>query len=420
VETILVQRSCGLDVHQETVVACLLLQEPGKNRPRKVVQTFGTFRQELLDLRQWLLDHGVTDVGMESTGVYWMPVYAVLEEEPSLTLIVGNAQHIKNVPARKTDVSDAQWIATLVRLGLIKPSFVPPKPLRELRKLLRARRTLVQCQADERNRVLKLLEMAHLKLDQVATDVFGASGMAMLKAIAAGETDVVKLANMAKGRLRQQIPALRLALDGRMSSVDLLLLRMHLVRLAHSDVQIRQVDEELDRRMEPYREPLTRLQQIPCVGLITAMTMVAEMGVDMAIFPTAGHLAAWAGVCPGNHQSGGKRRNAPARKGNPYLRAALVEAAQSARRLKRGYLRDKFFRLQSRRGAPKAKMAIAHKIVVAAWHMLKDGSNYKDLGEAYIDRLDERHVVSNLLKRLEQLGYAVQATKRPEPCASAA
>lgn len=419
-ETILVQRSCGLDVHQETVVACLLLQEPGKNRPGKRVQTFGTFRKDLLALRAWLVEHGVTHVGMESTGVYWVPVYAVLEEEPSLTLIVGNAQHIQNVPGRKTDVGDAQWLATLVRLGLIRPSFVPSKPLRELRKLLRARRTLVQCDADERNRVLKLLETACLKLDQVASDVFGASGLAMLRALAAGETDGVKLAELAKGRLRKQIPALRLALEGRLQEVDRLLLRMHLNRMDQTQAQIQQLDAELEQRMQPYREPLLRLQQIPCVGLITAMTMVAEMGVDMAVFPTAAHLAAWAGVCPGNRQSGGKKHRAPARKGNPYLRAAVVEAAQSAQRLKGGYLRDKFFRLRSRCGKGKAKFAIAHKILVAAWHMLKDGTDYRDLGAAHLDRLDERHVVSHLLKRLDQLGYEVQARKRVQPPAAAA
>jgi transposase len=417
-DTILVERSCGLDVHPETVVACVLVPQAGK-RPKRLVQTFGTFSADLRQLRQWLVEQGVTHVGMESTGIYWMPVYAELEQEPKLTLIVGNAQHIKNVPGRKTDVSDAQWLATLVRLGLIKPSFVPPAPLRELRKLLRTRRTFVQCQADERNRMLKVLEMGNVKLDSVVSDVFGVSGMAMLRQLAQGQNDVQKLAELSRGRLRSKIPQLQRALEGRLSVADRLVLRLHLTRLEQTEAQLAQLDAEIEQRMEPYRDVSKRLQQIPGVGPITALTMVAEMGVDMTVFPTAGHLAAWAGVCPGNHQSGGKRRQASTRKGNPYLCTALVEAAQSARNLKRGYFRDKFYRLRARRGDKRAAMAIAHKIVVCAWHMLKGGVDYKDLGDAYLDRFDERRVVAQLLKRLDTLGYQVQATKRTVASAAA-
>jgi transposase len=417
-ETILVERSCGLDVHPESVVACLLLPQAGK-RPKRLVQTFGTFCDDLRKLRQWLCEHGVTHVGMESTGIYWMPVYAELEQEPSLTLIVGNAQHIKNVPGRKTDVSDAQWLATLVRMGLIKPSFVPPAPLRELRKLLRARRTLVQCQADERNRMLKVLQMGNVKLGSVLSDVFGVSGMRMLRQLADGRSDPKELSELSRGRARSKIPQLQRALQGQLSPADRLVLRLHLARLEQTDQQLLQLDAELEHRMAPYRDSCQRLQQIPGVGVITAMTMVAEMGVDMRVFPTAGHLAAWAGVSPGNHQSGGKRRQARTRKGNPYLCTALVEAAQSARNLKRGYFRDKFYRLRARRGEGRAAMAIAHKIVVCAWHLLKEGVDYRDLGDAYLDRFDERRVVAQLLKRLDTLGYQVQATKRTAAPAAA-
>jgi transposase len=407
---VLIERCCGIDVHKAAVVACVVIADGGK-KPRKEIRRFSTFTKDLVTLREWLVASGVTHVGMESTGSYWKPIFVVLEEEGSLQLIVGNAQHMKNVPGRKTDVGDAEWIATLVRLGLVRKSFVPPPDLRDLRDLLRYRRSTVQSRSAERNRLQKLLETANIKLGSVASDVFGHSGMAMLRALVDGETDPARLAELAQGLLRKKLGDLRLALDGRVREHHRFILRMHLERLDELDTHIEKLEAEIDGRLEPYRDEVERLCEIPGVKHKVAATIVAEIGVRMETFPTVGHLVAWAGLCPGNNESAGKSLSGTIRKGNLPLKTILVDAAHAARNQRGSYLRDKYYRLKARRGNKRAIIALAHKILVAAYQILKTGQRYRDLGDAYLDQVDEKRVKANLVRRLERLGYVVTLNK---------
>jgi transposase len=370
------------------------------------VKTFGTCLRDLEELRAWLTERRITHVAMESTGVYWKPVYAVLEG--SFELVVGNAHHIKNVPGRKTDVKDSEWIADLLRHGLIAKSFVPPKPIRELRDLLRYRRKLVDVRSGERNRLLKLLETANIKVSSVATDVFGKSGMAMLEAIANGEVSGSALAGLAQGLLKKKRSALELALEGRVDAHHRFLLRMQLDRLAALAEDLRKLDEYLDAKMEPYRAQQKALEAIPGVGAQTARVVIAEIGVDMSVFKNEHHLAAWAGICPGNNESAGKRLSGRTRKGNVHLRTALVEASMSAVRKKDSYLRSKYYRLKARMGVKRAAVAIAHKILIIAYRMLADGTVYTDLGDTYLDSLSKTRTSRHLVRRLEALGFRVQ------------
>lgn len=403
-------RCCGLDVHKEQVTACVLIAEPGK-KTRRETRTFATFTATLVSMCRWLADTGVTHVAMESTGVYWLPVFSVLEEFGGFQQVVGNAQHIKNVPGRKTDVKDAEWIATLVQHGLIRNSYVPPADLRAIRDLVRFRRTVVQCEADERNRLQKLLESANVKLASVATDVFGKSGRKMLQALAGGETDPKKLAAMAEGLLRKKIPQLELAFDGKVRDHHRLMLREQLKRIDEAEAAIARIEAEIDLRMAPYEKQVALLCEIPGVKRTGALAIIAEIGVDMSVFPTADNLASWAGASPGNNRSANKNHGAGHRKGNTYLLSTLVEAAMAARNTKGTYHRDKYYRLKSRRGHKRASVAVAHKIIVAAYHMLKTNTGYKELGESYLDRLDEGRVAKNLVRRLERLGYKVDLSK---------
>src|SRR5271165_6516555 len=406
---VIVERCCGLDVHQETVVACLLIGLAGA-RPSKEVRTFGTMTRDLEALCGWLKAAGVTHVGMESTGVYWRPVYAVLEGH--FDLLVGNARHIRNVPGGKTDVKDAEWIADLVRHGLINKSFDPPAPLRDLRELLRYRRKLMESQAAERNRLLKLLETANIKLASVASDVFGVSGRAMLKALIEGNASAQEMAALAKGQLRRKRAELVLALDGKMNEHHRFLLAMQLRRLEAAEQDVAALDLRIAERLEPYRAQHALLMQIPGVDWVVAAVLIAEIGVDMSVFLSAYHLASWAGVCPGNHESAGKQKSGRARKGNVHLRTMLVGAAISAGHTKGSYLKDKYYRLKARRGAMRAALAIAHKILIAAYHMLSRKVAYRDLGEAYLDQHDQRRTAANLQRRLERLGYVVSLQPR--------
>jgi transposase len=401
---VIIERCCGLDVHQETVVACLLIGAPG-DRPTKEVRTFRTVTRDLEALRDWLVGAGVTHVGMESTGVYWRPVYAVLEGH--FDLIVGNARHIRNVPGRKTDVKDAEWIADLIRHGLIAKSFVPPRPLREMRELLRYRRKLTESQAAERNRLLKLLETANIKLASIMSDVFGVSGRAMLRALIEGQASVEAMADLAKGQLRRKRSDLILALEGRMEEHHRFLLTTQLRRLETIEQDIAALDLRINERLEPYRGPHALLMQIPGVDWLVAAVLIAEIGVDMSVFLSVYHLSAWAGVCPGSHESAGRQKSGRARKGNVHLRTMLVGAAISAAKTRGSYLKDKFHRLKARRGAMRAALAIAHKILVSAYHMLAKGLAYHDLGEAYLDQIGQSRTVANLKRRLERLGYHV-------------
>jgi transposase len=400
----IVERVGGVDVGQATVVATVLVGGPHE-RVKRDTRTFRTVTRELLEMREWFLTKGVTHVALESTGVYWQPVYALLED--TFEVIVGNAHHIKNVPGRKTDVKDSEWLAELARHGLIAKSFVPPKAIRHLRDLLRYRRKLVESRTAERNRLLKLLETANIKLASMMTDVFGVSGRLMLRALVEGQATPAEMAPLAKGRLRLKLADLALALEGRLEDHHRFLLGLQLRRLDLVDADLALLDTHLDEALVPYQDACRLLQQIPGVHRVVAAVLVAELGTDMRVFPSARHLAAWAGICPGNNESAGKRKPARARKGNVHLRTALVEAAVAASHKKGSYLREKYHRLRARRGSKRAAMAIGHKILIAAYHILSTGVAYHDLGAAYLDRVEPRRVTRNLVRRLERLGYTV-------------
>jgi transposase len=396
------------------VVACLLRVRRDW-RVDKQLRTFGTTTRELVQLRSWLVAEGCTHVAMESTGVYWKPVYAVLEGD-ELEIIVANAQQVKKVPGRKTDVKDAEWIADLLCHGLLRPSFVPPLPVRELRDLTRYRRKLVESRSAERNRLLKLLESANIKLASVATDVFGLSGRLMLEALIADKTSLSAMAGLAKGKLRRKIPQLELALEGKLQEHHRFLLRLPCSRLEAVEKDLAILEQRIQQKLEPYAAQLALLQEIPGIDLTLASVIIAELGVDMSTFQSVSQLASWAGVCPGNNESAGKRKSSRVPKGNVYLKTALVEAANAAARAKGTYLRDKFYRLKARRGYKRAAVAIAHKILVSIYHMLSQNVSYNDLGDLYLDKLNTHLVTRNLVRRLERLGYTV--TLSPQPTAA--
>lgn len=408
----LIECCCGLDVHQAQVTACLLVGRAGQ-RVKKEVRRFGTFTRDLLALREWLKEMRCTHVAMESTGVYWKPVYAVLEED--FELVVGNAFHIKNVPGRKTDVLDAEWIADLLRHGLIAKSFVPPKPVRELRDLMRYRSKLVESRSAERNRLLKLLETANIKISSVATNVFGKSGMRMLEAIAAGGATPAIMADLAMGAMRKKLGELEGALEGRVGEHHRFLLRLQLDRLKAVDADLAQVDGYIDARLEPYRSAQQALQTIPGVGAHTATAILSEIGGDVGAFPSAKHFAAWVGVCPGNNESAGKKMRTGARKGNRHLCKALIEASLGAVRKSGSYLKAKYYKLKARCGVQRAAIAIAHKLAIAVYHVLAKGLPYADLGEAHLDKIAGPRTSRHLVRRLEALGYRVQIEPVTEP-----
>jgi transposase len=403
----IVECCAGLDVHQATVLACLN-SGPANKRSRKEVRTFGATRPELEELRAWLAASGCTLVAMESTGIYWRPVYAVVEGH--FDLIVGNAQHIKNVPGRKTDVKDCEWISDLARHGLIARSFVPPRPIRDLRDLTRYRRKLSQAGAAERNRLIKLLESANIKLSGVASDVFGVSGRAMLQALIEGEQTPAEMAELARGRMRRKRGELARALNGNIDDHHRFVLRLQFARIKAAETDLEVLDERLREKLVPYAEVLGRLMQIPGVDWVIAATIIAEIGVDMSVFVGADHLASWTGICPGNHRSAGKQNSGKTRQGNIHLKTALVTAAMGAAKTRGCYLAEKHRRLRARRGEMRAHVAIAHTILIAVYHMLANGSDYQDPGPTYLDRIDQRRTANQLTRRLRDLGYDVQIT----------
>lgn len=407
----LVERGCGLDVHQATVVACLLIVSANGN-VRKQMRTFGTTTRELLSMRTWLLSEGCTQIAMESTGVDWKPVFAILEGE--LEIVVANAQHVKKVPGRKSDVKDAEWLAELLCHGLLRSSFVPPKPIRELRDLTRYRRKLVESQTAERNRLLKLLETANIKLSSVVCDVFGVSGQLMLKALLKGKASPPEMAQLAKGCLRKRIADLEPALQGKLEPHHRFLLRLQLDRLQAVEEDLTTLERHMQEKLQPYAAQLALLQEIPGVDWTLAAVIIAELGVDMSVFQSVSQLASWAGVCPGTNESAGKRKSSRVPKGNVYLKTGLVEAANAASRAQGTYLRDKFYRLKARRGYKRATMAVAHKILVAIYHMLSQQVSYNDLGDLYLDKLNKNHLTRNLVHRLERLGYVVTLTPQQQ------
>jgi transposase len=401
---IVVERCCGLDVHKDTVVACV--RTPGKGGKRhQEVRTFGTMTVDLLVLRDWLVALGVTLVGMESTGIYWKPVFYVLEDATECWVL--NARHLRNVPGRKTDVGDAEWICQLVEHGLVRPSFVPPKEIRELRDLTRYRKAQIDERGREAQRLDKVLQDAGVKLSSVATDILGKSGRDMLDALVAGTRDPEVLAELARGRLRAKIPALRQALEGRFSGHHALIVGQILAKLDFLDEAIATLSSEIDRVIAPFDAELELLDTIPGVDRRIAQCLIAEIGVDMGRFETSGRLASWAGLCPGNHESGGKPKSGRTTKGSKWLTANLSQAAEAAGRTKDTYLGAQFARLRGRIGHSKARKAVEHSILVAAFHILAGGVPYDDLGADWFQKRRPEAHVRRLARQIEALGYSV-------------
>lgn len=378
------------------------------------MQTFGTMTADLLALSDWLDGYGVTEIAMESTGVYWRPVYNILEGEARAITLV-NPQHMKAVPGRKTDVKDSEWLADLLRHGLVKPSFIPPAPIRDLRELTRYRKTLVQGRTQEVNRLHKLLEGANLKLGAVAADILGKSGRAMLDALLGGEQEPTVLAELARGRMRAKLPLLRQALEGRLRPVHLVLLAAILGHIDYLDAMIARLHDEIAADLAPFAEAVELLQTIPGISAVAAATIVAEIGVDMARFPSHKQLASWAGVCPGNKQSGGKRLSGKTTKGSVWLRAVLTEVAWANARSTTGYLGAQFRRLARRRGRLKALVAVAHSVIVIIYHVLREHRPYVDLGADYFATLEAERVERHHVRRLNALGFSVTLSPLPAP-----
>jgi transposase len=406
------KRCCGLDVHKETVVACVMIREG--SQIQKEIRTFRTMTSDLLDLHDWLSAHRVTHVAMESTGVYWKPVFNLLEG--SFEVLLVNAAHIKAVPGRKTDVKDSEWIADLLSHGLLKGSFIPPEPVRDLRDLTRYRKSLIDERTREINRLQKLLESANIKLSSVASDVLGVSGKAMLEALVSGSSDPQVLADLARGKLRKKLPLLRKALHGRFRPHHQFLLGQILSHLDFLDEAIEQMSKEVENRIVPFSKPIDLLKTIPGVDQKTAELIVAEIGIDMSRFPTHRHLASWAGLCPGNNESAGKRKNGKIRKGDRWLKRGLTESSWAVGRTNNTYLSALYHRMARRRGKKKAVVAVAHTMLVIIYHMLKHELPYRELGADYFDRLNVTYIKNHFTKRLEGLGYKV--TLEPIPAAA--
>lgn len=400
---ILYPRCAGLDVHKDVVVARVrCVSEPRVEETR----SFATTTAALVELQEWLTGHGVTHVAMEATGVYWKPVWHLLEEH--VELVLANAQHIRNVPGRKTDVNDAAWIADLLAHGLIRSSFVPPAPIQALRDLTRTRKQLVREIAQHTLRIQKTLEDANLKLGSVLSSILGASGRAILTALIAGQSDPERLADLAQGTARRKRAALIEALRGRVTPHHRRLLKLHLELIGALERALEAVDADVGKLLAPIRQSARLLTTMPGVNDLTAHVVLAEIGADMARFPTAGHLLSWATLCPRNDESAGKRRSTRTRKGSPWLKTALVTAAWAAVRVKGSYLQAQFLRLRARRGAKKAILAVAASMLTAIWHMLKNGVEYHDLGADHFARRDRTKAILRLVHRLNDLGCRVQ------------
>jgi transposase len=408
---VIVERVAGLDVHKETVMAAVRVPDE-RGRRSQVVKEFRTFHADLLRLRAWLVERGVTLVVMEATGVYWRAPWHILEEAPGLELMLVNARHVKNLPGRKSDVSDSAWLAQLAECGLLRGSFVPPPVIAELRDLTRYRKKLIEDRAKEVQRVQKTLEDAGIKLESVVTDVMGKAARRMIEALIAGERDPEVLAEMALTRMRPRIPDLRLALVGRFNTHHAVMLKAHLSHVDYLDAHIAAMDADVERVIAPFADQLRRLTTIPGVGQRTAEVVIAEMGVDMSRFPTSGHLASWAGLCPGQHESAGKSKSGRARKGNGALRVALCEAAWAGVRKNDSYLGAQFRRFQRRFGKKaegKAIFACAHSLIVMIYHVLaEDDAVFEDLGADWFQRHSDTEAhTRRLVHQLEKLGHRV-------------
>ena len=407
---VIIPRCCGIDVHKSSLTACLLVTKPD-GKTSKTVKTFSTMTADLLALSDWLEANKCTHVAVESTGVYWKPIFNILEG--SFQIVLANARDIKNVPGHKTDVKDCEWIADLLRFGLIKASFIPPKPIRELRDLTRYRTKLSQEMTSEKNRVQKVLEDANIKLAGVATDIFGVSGREMLQALLEGNAAPEDIAALARGKLRKKIPELIESLKGNVSEHHRCLIGMSLRHLDYMAELIAELDERIDNAMKPYQPQEELLTTITGVDKKSAESIIAEIGVNMSQFPTAAHLASWAGICSGNNESAGKRMSGKINKGDSWLMRILIQVAYAAANTKNTYLKDKYHRIAARRGKKKAAVAIGHKILIFAYYVISHGVSYQDLGENYLDKLNKEVIEKRLIKRLQQLGNKV--TLEPVP-----
>lgn len=398
------ERCAGLDVHKKTVYACAIW--PGDaGQKRQEVCRFGTVTADLLKLADWLRERQVTHVAMEATGVYWRPVWAVLEGQFELLLV--NPHHIKVIPGRKTDAKDCEWIADLLQHGLLRGSFVPPTEIQDLRDLTRYRTELTQARNKVNNRIQKLLEQCNIKLGSVASETMGASGRLMIEAIIAGQEDPEQLAELAKLRLRDKIPELKLALAGKVRDHHRFLLKEYLEEWKAIGGRIKRVEKEIDHRIRPFDQAVALWESMPGVDHRTACNLVAELGVNMEQFPSAQHLASWAGVCPGNNESAGKRLSGTTRDGNKWLRRSLCQVAWAVTRKKDCYLSAQFKRLAARRGAKRAVMAVAHSMLIIGYTMLKTGQSYRELGGTYLEQINKDQLQRYFVKRLQRLGLMV-------------
>lgn len=401
---VIYERCAGLDIHKKNVVVTMMITR-SDGTVQELTRSFATMTGDLLKLEDWLTSQQIEVIAMESTGVYWRPVFNLLEEGRQVILV--NAQHMKAVPGRKTDVKDSQWLADLLRHGLLTASFIPPKPTRDLRDVMRYRKTLVQQRSTEINRVQKVLETANIKLSSVASDVLGKSGRAMLDALVEGQSDQEALAELARGRLRSKREDLRKALDGRVQSHHQVLLKHLLAHIDFLDEALLELEKEIEPYVTPFEEAMTLVQSVIGVGETAAASIIAEIGVDMTRFPSDKHLASWAGLCPGNKQSGGKRLSGKTTKGNSSLRATLYEVAWVIAHTKGNYLSTFYHRLVRRIGKKKAITALAHKVLVVIYHILYTKKPYSDLGADFFDHKDQERIQRHHVQRLEQLGYTV-------------
>jgi transposase len=395
---------CGLDVHKRSIQACIRRLGPD-GRIHQETRSFGTMTRDILEMADWLAVAEVTHVTMESTGVYWKPIYNLLEGR--FTLLLVNARHVKHVPGRKTDVKDCQWLAQLLQCGLLKGSFIPPRPQRELRELTRHRTQLVAEKTRVANRIQKILEDANIKLASVASDILGASGRDMLRALIAGEQAPEKLADLARRQLRSKIPQLCLALEGQVTEHHRFVLGELLDHLGYLESQIERFTRRIEEVSRPFASAIEALTQVTGLEQRAAQNVVAEIGATMEPFPSEHHLASWSGVCPGSNESGGKRKSGKTSKGNRWLRSALVQAAWSAVRKKDSYFQAQYRRLAARRGKKRAILAVAHSLLTVIYHMLKTGSTFKDLGGDYFDKLNKNRLLPYLVRRIKDLGYQV-------------
>ena len=398
------ERCAGLDVHKEEVVACARVT--AGRRTTYAQARFPTTTRGLLALSEWLAGQGCTVVAMEATGVYWKPVWHLLEE--ACELILANAAHVRAIPGRKSDTNDAHWLADLLAHGLIRASFVPPTAIQELRDLTRTRKQLVRAVAQHTLRIQKTLEDANIKITGVVTDLLGVSGRAILTGLIAGETDPARLLARTTGRLQADASRLLDGLQGRVTAHHRFLLQLHLDQIATLDAGVARIEAELEDRLRPFRDAIARLSTIPGVSAVVAQTLVAEIGLDMTRFPTSGHLVSWVGLCPRMDESAGKRRSTRIRHGAPWLKTVLVQAAWAASRMRAGYPRAQFARLRARRGPKKAVVAVAASLLTAAYFILRDGTVHRDLGSRYLDERDKARAVRRLTRRIEALGYSVQ------------